>query len=149
MIGSPASRGAVVSVGCAACRAAAPAWWIAPSPIDLPCHASVAMPVRACVESRARSLVPPTNLSYTTARIGGRVANWHKADGCLFQYGAEGQRGVIGLEPKGLEMAKNAIAKNTICLWYDKDAEAAARFYAETFPDSAVGAVHRAPGDFP
>jgi predicted 3-demethylubiquinone-9 3-methyltransferase (glyoxalase superfamily) len=37
------------------------------------------------------------------------------------------------------------MAKNTICLWYDKDAEAAARFYAETFPDSAVGAVHRAP----
>ena len=41
------------------------------------------------------------------------------------------------------------IAKNTICIWYDKDAEAAARFYAETFPDSAVGAVYRAPGDFP
>jgi 2-polyprenyl-6-hydroxyphenyl methylase/3-demethylubiquinone-9 3-methyltransferase len=40
-------------------------------------------------------------------------------------------------------------AKNTICLWYDHDAEAAARFYAETFPDSSVGAVHRAPGDFP
>ena len=39
--------------------------------------------------------------------------------------------------------------KNTICLWYDKDAEAAARFYAETFPDSSVGAVQRAPGDFP
>jgi predicted 3-demethylubiquinone-9 3-methyltransferase (glyoxalase superfamily) len=39
--------------------------------------------------------------------------------------------------------------KNTICLWYDSDAEAAARFYAETFPDSAVRAVHRAPGDFP
>ena len=39
--------------------------------------------------------------------------------------------------------------KNTICLWYDKDAEAAARFYAETFPNSSVGAVHRAPGDFP
>jgi predicted 3-demethylubiquinone-9 3-methyltransferase (glyoxalase superfamily) len=35
------------------------------------------------------------------------------------------------------------MAKNTICLWYDKDAEAAARFYAETFPDSAVGAIHR------
>ena len=33
------------------------------------------------------------------------------------------------------------MAKNTICLWYDKEAEAAARFYAETFPDSAVGAV--------
>jgi predicted 3-demethylubiquinone-9 3-methyltransferase (glyoxalase superfamily) len=40
-------------------------------------------------------------------------------------------------------------AKNTICLWYDRDAEDAARFYAKTFPDSSVGAVHRAPGDFP
>jgi 2-polyprenyl-6-hydroxyphenyl methylase/3-demethylubiquinone-9 3-methyltransferase len=40
-------------------------------------------------------------------------------------------------------------AKNTICLWYDKDAEEAARFYAETFPDSSVVAVHKAPGDFP
>ncbi|MGE8538163.1 MAG: VOC family protein [Acinetobacter sp.] len=41
------------------------------------------------------------------------------------------------------------ITKNTICLWYENDAEAAARFYAETFPDSSVGAVHRAPGDYP
>ncbi|MFN2502431.1 MAG: VOC family protein [Pyrinomonadaceae bacterium] len=40
-------------------------------------------------------------------------------------------------------------AKNTICLWYDGDAEQAARFYAETFPDSEVTAVHKAPGDFP
>ena len=40
-------------------------------------------------------------------------------------------------------------AKNTVCLWYERDAEAAARFYAGVFPDSAVGAVHRAPGDFP
>ena len=40
-------------------------------------------------------------------------------------------------------------AKNTVCLWYDRDAEDAARFYAETFPDSSVTAVHRAPGDFP
>ncbi len=40
-------------------------------------------------------------------------------------------------------------AKNTICLWYDRDAEEAVRFYAETFPDSEVTAVHRAPGDFP
>jgi 2-polyprenyl-6-hydroxyphenyl methylase/3-demethylubiquinone-9 3-methyltransferase len=40
-------------------------------------------------------------------------------------------------------------ARNTICLWYDGDAEDAARFYARTFPDSSVGAVHRAPGDFP
>ena len=40
-------------------------------------------------------------------------------------------------------------AKNTICLWYDKDAEEAANFYAATFPDSEVTAVHKAPGDFP
>ncbi|WP_343729811.1 VOC family protein [Duganella sp.] len=39
--------------------------------------------------------------------------------------------------------------KNTICLWYDHDAEAAANFYASVFPDSSVGAVHRAPTDFP
>ena len=39
--------------------------------------------------------------------------------------------------------------KNTICLWFDGSAEAAAKFYAETFPDSAVGAVYRAPGDYP
>lgn len=42
-----------------------------------------------------------------------------------------------------------AIPKNTICLWFDKDAEEAARFYAATIPDSSVGAVRRAPGDFP
>jgi predicted 3-demethylubiquinone-9 3-methyltransferase (glyoxalase superfamily) len=39
--------------------------------------------------------------------------------------------------------------KNIICLWYDKDAEEAANFYAATFPDSAVKAVHCAPGDYP
>lgn len=39
--------------------------------------------------------------------------------------------------------------KNTICIWYDKDAEAAAHFYAATFPDSHVTAVHTAPGDYP
>src|ERR1700710_3231296 len=41
------------------------------------------------------------------------------------------------------------LAKNTICLWYDGGAQDAARFYAKTFPDSAVGAVYRAPGDYP
>ena len=40
-------------------------------------------------------------------------------------------------------------SKNTICIWYDKDAEAAAHFYAATFPDSKVTAVHHAPGDYP
>ena len=41
------------------------------------------------------------------------------------------------------------IPKNTICLWYDKDAEAAARFYADTFPNTKVGTVSKAPGDNP
>src|SRR3954470_7987764 len=41
------------------------------------------------------------------------------------------------------------MAKNTICLWYERDAEEAARFYARTFPQSSVGAVHRAPADYP
>ncbi|TAH43032.1 MAG: VOC family protein [Rhodocyclaceae bacterium] len=40
-------------------------------------------------------------------------------------------------------------AKNTVCLWYQRDAEEAARFYASLFPDSSVDAVHRAPGDYP
>jgi len=41
------------------------------------------------------------------------------------------------------------IPKNTVCLWYEKDAESAAAFYAATFPDSKVGAVQKAPSDFP
>jgi len=40
-------------------------------------------------------------------------------------------------------------SKNTVCLWYDGDALDAATFYAKTFPDSAVGAINRAPGDYP
>ncbi len=40
-------------------------------------------------------------------------------------------------------------SKNTICLWYDGAAVDAANFYAETFPDSAVGAILRSPGDYP
>ena len=43
-------------------------------------------------------------------------------------------------------MSKNPV---TLCLWYDKDAEEAANFYAATFPDSKVGTAHRAPGDNP
>jgi 2-polyprenyl-6-hydroxyphenyl methylase/3-demethylubiquinone-9 3-methyltransferase len=41
------------------------------------------------------------------------------------------------------------MTKNMICLWYDGTAEEAAKFYAQTFPDSSVGAVHRSPSDFP
>src|SRR6187200_1017820 len=46
-----------------------------------------------------------------------------------------------------IEMAK--YPKNTICVWYERGAEEAAKFYAATFPDSSVGAVHKAPGDNP
>jgi 2-polyprenyl-6-hydroxyphenyl methylase/3-demethylubiquinone-9 3-methyltransferase len=41
------------------------------------------------------------------------------------------------------------VSKNTLCLWYDGTAVDAANFYAKTFPNSAVGPIHRAPGDFP
>ena len=41
------------------------------------------------------------------------------------------------------------MTKNKICLWYDHDAEDAARFYLKTFPQSCLGAIHGAPGDFP
>jgi predicted 3-demethylubiquinone-9 3-methyltransferase (glyoxalase superfamily) len=41
------------------------------------------------------------------------------------------------------------MAKNTVCIWYDREAEEAARFYAETFPDSRVGSILRAPSDYP
>jgi predicted 3-demethylubiquinone-9 3-methyltransferase (glyoxalase superfamily) len=44
---------------------------------------------------------------------------------------------------------KDPIPKNTICLWFDKDALEAARFYAATFPDSQVTAIHEAPSDYP
>ena len=41
------------------------------------------------------------------------------------------------------------MSKATLCLWYDGEAEAAAQFYAATFPDTTIGSVHRAPGDYP
>ena len=44
---------------------------------------------------------------------------------------------------------KSSHPKNTICLWYNKDALEAAKFYAATFPDSEVTAIHHAPGDYP
>ncbi|MGZ2428759.1 putative 3-demethylubiquinone-9 3-methyltransferase (glyoxalase superfamily) [Rhizobium redzepovicii] len=62
------------------------------------------------------------------------------------------KHGLLLISPREFETKRErtrAMAKNTICVWYDKDAEAAARFYAATFPDSAVGAVIRAPGDYP
>lgn len=41
------------------------------------------------------------------------------------------------------------MAKNTICLWFDRDAEDAARWYTRTFPDSGMGRIIRAPADYP
>lgn len=40
-------------------------------------------------------------------------------------------------------------AKNTVCIWYNHNAEEAARFYASVFPDTHIGAIHRAPLDNP
>jgi predicted 3-demethylubiquinone-9 3-methyltransferase (glyoxalase superfamily) len=57
------------------------------------------------------------------------------------------RRDLIG-SPNCLREDTN-MAKNVICLWYDGAAEEAAKFYAQTFPNSAVTAVHQAPGDFP
>jgi predicted 3-demethylubiquinone-9 3-methyltransferase (glyoxalase superfamily) len=44
---------------------------------------------------------------------------------------------------------KSKTPKNIVCIWYDKDALGAARFYAKTFPKSKVTAIHKAPGDYP
>ncbi|MBB6222544.1 putative 3-demethylubiquinone-9 3-methyltransferase (glyoxalase superfamily) [Rhizobium leguminosarum] len=72
------------------------------------------------------------------------------AAGKLFRWAGETRFASYFTEGIRNEKRKDrAMAKNTICVWYDKDAEAAARFYAATFPDSAVGAVIRAPGDYP
>jgi predicted 3-demethylubiquinone-9 3-methyltransferase (glyoxalase superfamily) len=51
--------------------------------------------------------------------------------------------------PTGQNATEMNSAKNTVCLWYDRDAEEAANFYAKTFPDSKVGRVDRAPADYP
>jgi predicted 3-demethylubiquinone-9 3-methyltransferase (glyoxalase superfamily)/dihydrofolate reductase len=54
-----------------------------------------------------------------------------------------------GVQPDPAQGGTTLTPKNTICLWYDKDAQDAARFYAATFPDSKVTAVRKAPGDYP
>src|SRR3546814_6585952 len=81
-----------------------------------------------------------------------RISDW-SSDVCssdLSAAGADPKTADGDIRPGFDFKAKgHVMAKNTICLWYDKDAEAAARFYADTFHDSAVGAVHRAPSDYP
>ncbi len=49
----------------------------------------------------------------------------------------------------GIRKTKMNRPKNTVCVWYDREAEAAAKFYASVFPNSKVTAVHRAPSDYP
>lgn len=49
----------------------------------------------------------------------------------------------------GEDSRRYKMTQNVICIWYDNAAEEAAQFYAKTFPNSKVKAVHRAPGDFP
>jgi len=55
----------------------------------------------------------------------------------------------MAMDEPAMPWRMQVTSKNTICLWYNRDALEAAQFYAKTFPDSKVGAVHRAPGDFP
>jgi predicted 3-demethylubiquinone-9 3-methyltransferase (glyoxalase superfamily) len=57
--------------------------------------------------------------------------------------------GLISKYAKMFSSGRHMTPKNTICLWFDKEAHDAARFYAATFPDSAVTAVHKAPADYP
>ena len=67
----------------------------------------------------------------------GACIGWHPGP-LLLRISTSSQRYIQNMKPK-----------NTICLWFDKDAEEAARFYAATFPESKVTAVHRAPADYP
>jgi predicted 3-demethylubiquinone-9 3-methyltransferase (glyoxalase superfamily)/uncharacterized membrane protein len=76
---------------------------------------------------------------------------WVVADSYSLPFGGEpGGSFIHWLEaaPQDKEHT-NMKPKNTICLWFDKDAEPAARFYAATFPDSQVTAVNKAPSDYP
>jgi predicted 3-demethylubiquinone-9 3-methyltransferase (glyoxalase superfamily) len=90
--------------------------------------------IRQALDQGKRSRPSPLNTALSSSRS-------------LFEKEGSGERvdGNSGV----LRVKGEAMAKNTICLWYDKDAEAAARFYTETFPDSALGAIHRAPSDYP
>ncbi len=61
----------------------------------------------------------------------------------------EGWQSILNNFKRHVEGLSQPIPKNTLCLWFDRDAEAAAHFYAKTIPNSSVGRVMRAPGDFP
>jgi predicted 3-demethylubiquinone-9 3-methyltransferase (glyoxalase superfamily) len=59
------------------------------------------------------------------------------------------RREECGVRPDPHKELTTLKAKNIICLWFNRDAQDAARFYAATFPDSEVTAVHEAPTDYP
>src|SRR6476620_9880227 len=63
--------------------------------------------------------------------------------------GLHGNSGPMPPAPTAHHRRRDMTSKNTICLWYEGGALDAARFYAATFPDSAVGRIHHAPGDYP
>jgi 2-polyprenyl-6-hydroxyphenyl methylase/3-demethylubiquinone-9 3-methyltransferase len=77
------------------------------------------------------------------SRVKGQVDTWSIMGVACFDQ--PGRTNAVPITAWSLHMT----SKNTICLWYDGTALEAAQFYAATFPDSAVGAVHRAPGDYP
>src|SRR5262245_61719619 len=93
---------------------------------------------RHCVDDCSQ--LRPAALPALCARWQGR---WRRRTACL-SLRIRGPRC-----DHGLEGACEMTPKNTICLWFDKDALDAARFYAATFPDSAVTGVYHAPADFP
>jgi predicted 3-demethylubiquinone-9 3-methyltransferase (glyoxalase superfamily) len=76
----------------------------------------------------------------------GKCSTLRRRGGATSNPGSTTRRGPAN-DAIGSERTSNG--QEQICLWYDKDAEAAARFYAETFPDSSVGAILRAPSDYP
>src|SRR5580704_5148849 len=67
----------------------------------------------------------------------------------FWRYDLERRRGDSQSVPTNHKEHTSMTPKNTICLWFGKEAHEAARFYAATFPDSKVIAVHTAPGDYP
>src|SRR5262249_17363254 len=76
-----------------------------------------------------------------TRRVRSALVRPHRAKQCVRRAGTRARFRVTRKGP--------AMKKHTIRIWYDKDAEAAALFYAATFPDSVVGTISRAPSDFP
>src|SRR3546814_5698985 len=72
-----------------------------------------------------------------------RISDW-SSDVCSSDLAS-----ATGQQNRTRTKEESEMTKNKVCIWYDKEAEAAARFYAATFPDSRVDAVTHAPADYP